>query len=207
MIYIFRVLPLIFIFASLFILAVLMGPTQKKEIDMKDHYKSAIFAGGCFWCMEPPYDKLDGVVGTISGYSGGHKDNPTYEEVTSGTTGHVEVLKVVYDPEKVTYQQLLDTFWPNVDPFDDGGQFCDRGETYVSAIFYGNDVEKKLAEASLKAVEKKLGKPVKTKIRKAETFWEAEDYHQDYYRRDPFRYKYYRSSCGRDQKLKEIWGE
>lgn len=141
---------------------------------------SAILAGGCFWCMEPPYDKTEGVISTTSGYSGGEQKDPTYEQVSSGRTGHFEVVKVEYDPSKVSYQQLLDIFWPNVDPFDAKGQFCDKGPQYRSAIFYGNEEEKTLAEASKKAAAEKLGKQVETLILPATTFYAAEDYHQNY---------------------------
>ena len=168
---------------------------------------TAIFAGGCFWCMEPPFDKLPGVLATTSGYTGGHKVNPTYQEVSAGDTGHVEAVRITYDPKQVSYEKLLEVFWRNVDPLDKGGQFCDRGNTYTSAIFYANDEQKKLAEESKTAIEKKLGKPVVTTIRPAATFYPAEDYHQDYYQKNPLRYKYYRYSCGRDQRLEEFWGK
>jgi len=166
----------------------------------------ATFAGGCFWCMEPPFDKLDGVVSTTSGYTGGHKANPTYEEVSSGTTGHLESMQVRYDPAKVSYEKLLEVFWHNIDPLDGGGQFCDRGTQYTTAIFYHDEQQKRLAEASKERVEKQLGKPVATVIRPAEEFYPAEDYHQDYYEKNPLRYKFYRLSCGRDHRLEQLWG-
>jgi peptide-methionine (S)-S-oxide reductase len=168
---------------------------------------TAVFAGGCFWCMEPPYDKLPGVVATTSGYSGGKKENPTYEQVSAGGTGHIEVVQVTYDPKQVSYEKLLEVFWYNVDPLDKGGQFCDRGSTYSTAIFYQNEDQKKLVDQSKVEIEKKLGKPVVTAIRPAETFYPAEDYHQDYYKKNPLRYKYYRHSCGRDQRLEQLWGK
>jgi peptide-methionine (S)-S-oxide reductase len=168
---------------------------------------TAVFAGGCFWCMEPPFDALGGVTATTSGYTGGTKQNPSYEEVSSGRTGHVEAIRIGYDPAQVSYQQLLDVFWRNIDPVDDGGQFCDRGAVYAAAIFYRDAEEKKLAEASKAAVEKRLGRPVVTAIRPAAAFYAAEEYHQDYYRKNPLRYKYYRYSCGRDQRLEEVWGK
>jgi len=168
---------------------------------------TAVFAGGCFWCMEPPYDKLPGVVATTSGYSGGQKLNPTYEQVSAGDTGHIEVIQVSYDPKQVSYQKLLEVFWRNVDPLDQGGQFCDRGNTYTTAIFYQNEEQKKLVEKSKMEIEKKLGKTVVTTIRPAATFYAAEDYHQDYYQKNPLRYKYYRYSCGRDQRLDQLWGK
>jgi peptide-methionine (S)-S-oxide reductase len=157
--------------------------------------------------MEPPYDELEGVESTISGYTGGHKTNPTYKEVSSGGTGHLEALQVRYDPSKVGYEKLLEVFWRNIDALDDGGQFCDRGEQYTTAIFYHDDEQKRLAEASKAAAEKELGKPIVTPIRPAAEYFPAEDYHQDYYEKNPLRYKFYRLSCGRDNRLKELWGE
>ena len=144
---------------------------------------------------------------TTSGYSGGQKLNPTYQEVSAGDTGHIEVIQVTYDPKQVSYEKLLEVFWHNVDPLDKGGQFCDRGNTYTTAIFYQSEEQKKLAEQSKAEIEKKLGKTVVTAIRPAVTFYAAEDYHQDYYQKNPLRYKYYRYSCGRDQRLEELWGK
>jgi peptide-methionine (S)-S-oxide reductase len=169
---------------------------------------SAIFAGGCFWCMEPPFDKLAGVISTTSGYTGGTKVNPTYEEVSAGRTGHTEAVKVVYDPAKVSYEKLLDVFWRNHDPLTADAQFCDHGNQYRAGIFYGNDEEKRLAEASKAALEKsgRFKKPIVTEITPATAFYPAEDYHQDYYVKNPVRYKFYRSRCGRDSRLQELWG-
>jgi peptide-methionine (S)-S-oxide reductase len=170
---------------------------------------SAIFAGGCFWCMEPPYDKLDGVVSTTSGYIGGSAANPTYEQVSAGGTGYAEAVRVVYDPAKVSYDQLVDVFWHNVDPTQADGQFCDHGDQYRTAIFYENDQQKQIAERSLAELEKNKpfeGKIV-TEIVPATMFYPAEDYHQDYYLKNPLRYKYYRWACGRDQRLTELWGD
>ncbi|MEP6702785.1 MAG: peptide-methionine (S)-S-oxide reductase MsrA [Betaproteobacteria bacterium] len=168
----------------------------------------AVFAGGCFWCMEPPYDKLDGVVATISGYTGGQKVNPTYHEVSAGTTGHAEAVQVEYDPKKVSYEKLLETYWINVDPTQKDGQFCDHGTQYRTAIFVADEAQKKAAEASKAGLMK--SKPFKgdivTEIVPASTFYPAEDYHQDYYLKNPVRYKFYRSGCGRDGRLKELWG-
>ena len=168
----------------------------------------ATFAGGCFWCMEPPYDKLDGVIATISGYIGGKKANPTYQEVTSGMTGHAEVVEVEYDPKKISYEKLLDVFWKNIDPTQKDAQFCDHGSQYRSGIFYHDADQKRLAEASKAALAK--NKPFKgeivTEVTPATTFYRAEDYHQDYYVKNPVRYKYYRTGCGRDARLKELWG-
>ena len=168
----------------------------------------AIFAGGCFWCMEPPYDKVEGVISTISGYTDGHKENPTYKEVSSGTTGHTEAIKITYDPKKVSYQQLLDIFWRNIDPVTPNRQFCDGGTQYRSGIYYLDDNQKNLAEKSKAAIENSgvLAKEIVTEIKAASTFYPAEEYHQDYYLKNPVRYKFYRYNCGRDQRLEEIWG-
>jgi peptide-methionine (S)-S-oxide reductase len=168
---------------------------------------TAVFAGGCFWCMEPPYDALPGVIATTSGYAGGQKANPTYEQVSAGDTGHIEVIQITYDPKQISYEKLLEVFWRNVDPLDKGGQFCDRGSTYTTAIFVHNQEERKLAEQSKVAAEKQLGKKIVTAIRPAATFYPAEEYHQDYYQKNPLRYKYYRYSCGRDQRLEHLWGK
>jgi len=167
----------------------------------------ATFAGGCFWCMEPPFDALPGVASTTSGYTGGHLDKPTYHQVSAGDTGHREAVQIVYDPAKVSYGKLLEVFWHNVDPLDKGGQFCDRGEQYTTAIFYHDDAQRAAAEASKAAIEKQLGKPVVTPILPAKPYFAAEDYHQDYYLKNELRYKFYRYSCGRDQRLKEVWGK
>jgi peptide-methionine (S)-S-oxide reductase len=169
---------------------------------------TAIFAGGCFWCMEHPFDVLDGVVSTTSGYTGGHVPSPTYEQVSSGTTGHAESVRVIYDPAKIGYDKLLDVYWHNVDPLDAGGQFCDRGNQYRTAIFYTTEEQRQLAEQSKAALESsgQLPKPIVTEIVAATAFYPAEDYHQDYYKTNPFRYKYYRFACGRDRRLEEVWG-
>ena len=169
----------------------------------------AIFAGGCFWCMEPPFDKLPGVTATISGYTGGSKVNPSYQEVSSGATGHAEAVQVIYDPKKVTYEKLLETFWVNVDPTVKDRQFCDSGNQYRTSIFYHDEAQRKAAEASKAALEK--SKPFKeaivTPIVMASAFYPAEDYHQDYYKKNPVRYQIYRSGCGRDARLKQLWGD
>ncbi|MBD3323714.1 peptide-methionine (S)-S-oxide reductase MsrA [candidate division KSB3 bacterium] len=168
----------------------------------------ATFAGGCFWCMEPPYDDLEGVVSTTSGYIGGHKDNPTYEEVSAGITGHAEAVEVLYDPSQVSYQELLDVFWRNIDPTVKDKQFCDHGDQYRTAIFYHNDEQKRLAEASKQAlIDSQRFDQVYTEIVPATTFYAAEEYHQDYYQKNPLRYKFYRHACGRDERLEELWGE
>lgn len=167
----------------------------------------ATFAGGCFWCMEPPFDKTDGVVSTTSGYTGGHVKNPSYEQVSSGGTGHAESLQVVYDPSKVSYEKLLEVYWHNVDPLTPNAQFCDHGEQYRTAIFFHDEEQKRLAEKTRAEVEKELGRKVVTEIVPAGPFYTAEEYHQDYYQKNPIRYKYYRTSCGRDRRLAEIWGD
>lgn len=166
----------------------------------------AIFAGGCFWCMEGPFDKLDGVISTTSGYTGGHTENPTYEETSSGKTGHYEAVEIEYDPAKVSYQKLLDVYWKNVDPFDARGQFCDKGPQYRAAIFTRNDEEKELANKSKIAIQEKLKNKatVVTEILPAKIFYAAEDYHQDYYVKNPIRYKYYRYACGRNERLEQV---
>jgi len=168
---------------------------------------TATFAGGCFWCMVPPFEKLPGVVSVTSGYTGGHTVNPTYEEVSAGGTGHVEAVQIIYDPKKIGYEKLLDVFWHNVDPLDASGQFCDRGSTYRSEIFYHGEEQKRLAEQSKAAVEKQLKRPVVTEIRPAGPFYAAEAYHQDYYKKNPLRYEFYRYTCGRDQRLEQLWGK
>lgn len=167
----------------------------------------ATFAGGCFWCMEPPYDELEGVTSTISGYIGGTKKDPTYEQVSAGTTGHTEAVQITYDPQKVSYEKLLEIFWRNIDPLTANAQFCDSGSQYRSGIFYHDEAQKKLAEASKKRIQTRFKQPVVTEITAASEFYPAEDYHQDYYKKNPIRYKIYRYGCGRDQRLKELWGD
>ncbi|HJQ59474.1 MAG TPA: peptide-methionine (S)-S-oxide reductase MsrA [Vineibacter sp.] len=168
----------------------------------------AIFAGGCFWCMEPPFDKLEGVSATISGYIGGRTANPTYEQVTSGSTGHYEAVRIEYDPARVTYERLLEVFWRNIDPLDPIGQFCDKGTQYLSAIFALDDRQRALAEASKAALEQsgKLPGSIVTRILPASTFYPAEAYHQDYYIKSPLKYGFYRRGCGRDARLERLWG-
>jgi peptide-methionine (S)-S-oxide reductase len=173
-----------------------------------DDRATAIFSGGCFWCMEPPFDKTNGVIATISGYIGGTLNHPTYEQVSAGGTGHAEAVKIVYDPSKVSYSELLHIFWRNVDPLRKDAQFCDTGHQYRSAIFYLDDEQKKLAEESKEELEKsgRFSQPVVTEIAKAGPFYPAEKYHQDYYVKNPNRYTFYRWSCGRDARLEQIWG-
>ncbi len=169
----------------------------------------ATFAGGCFWCMEPPFDALDGVISTTSGYTGGKQRDPSYEEVSSGNTGHVEAVQIVYDPHKVSYEKLLEVFWRNVDPTRNDGQFCDKGLQYRPAIFFHNEQQRSLAEKSKKEIEttKTFPEAVVTQIVRAVAFYPAEAYHQDYYRKNLLRYKFYRLGCQRDKRLKELWGD
>jgi peptide-methionine (S)-S-oxide reductase len=172
----------------------------------EDKLSVAIFAGGCFWCMEPPFDAIPGVISTVSGYTGGHTENPTYKEVSNGKTGHLEAVQVTYDPTKVSYDKLLEVFWHNIDPFDNDGQFCDKGEQYKSVIFYQDEQQKQLAEASKLEIKKRLlDKDVVTAIKPAGKFYPAEEYHQDYYLKSPTAYKFYRFTCGRDHRLGKIW--
>lgn len=172
-----------------------------------DNMKKSTFAGGCFWCIESDFEKVDGVVEVISGYTGGDTDNPTYEEVSSGTTSHLEAVQVIYDPEKVSYAALLDVFWRHVDPTDKGGQFVDRGPQYRTAVFYDTKEEKNLAESSKAALDRsgRFDKPIVTEIRKLGKFYDAEEYHQDYYKKSPVRYGLYRNNSGRDPFIQKVW--
>ncbi len=170
---------------------------------------NATFAGGCFWCMEPPFDKLEGVLSTTSGYTGGRTPNPSYAEVSAGGTDHAEAVKVAFDPSKISYEDLLEVFWRNIDPTTPDRQFCDIGDQYRTGIFYHGEAQRRLAEQSKKKLEAAgvLDRPIVTEITSAGVFWPAEEYHQDYYRKNPLRYKYYRYSCGRDRRLEELWGD
>jgi len=190
------------------IIMMLVTPTST-GLSSDAKYDLATFAGGCFWCMQPPFEKVNGVIEVIAGYTGGHKENPTYEEASSGTTGHVEAIQVKFDPSKVTYSQLLDVFWRQIDPTDGDGQFVDRGSQYRSVIFYHSEEQKMFAEQSKQALEKsgRFGKPIVTEIIKATKFYKAEEYHQDYYKKNPIRYKFYRFNSGRDQFLKKEWAD
>jgi peptide-methionine (S)-S-oxide reductase len=167
----------------------------------------ATFAGGCFWCMEQPFDRLDGVVSTTSGYTGGHVRKPSYEAVSSGGTGHAEAVQVVYDAARVSYDQLLYVFWRNIDPFDARGQFCDKGTPYRPAIFVHDEEQRRLAEASKRDLQARFKEPIVTEVVPATEFFPAEGYHQDYYKNNPARYRFYRFGCGRDGRLKQIWGK
>ena len=170
---------------------------------------TAVFAAGCFWCVEEAFDAADGVISTVSGYTGGRVANPTYEQVSAGGTGHAEVVQVVYDPAKISYGQLLNVFWRNVDPLTPNRQFCDRGDQYRSAIFYTSNEQRRLAEASKRQLQKsgRFKQPIVTEINRAAKFYPAEDYHQDYYTKNPLRYKFYKTSCGRARRLEELWGK
>jgi peptide methionine sulfoxide reductase msrA/msrB len=204
------------IVTALVLIAVFFGYQQVRSMEdkmeepmntMVEHARSAVFAGGCFWCTESDFEKVDGVLEAVSGYTGGSIENPTYKQVSAGGTGHVEAIKVVYDPDKVSYSQLLDVFWRHVDPTDAGGQFVDRGDQYRSVIFYGDEEERQMAETSKKALDAsgRFDRPVVTDILPLGTFYEAEDYHQDYHKKNSLRYKWYRSGSGRDKFLETTW--
>ena len=184
--------------------------SKNSKVDA-ENLSTAVFAGGCFWCMEKPFDELPGVVETTSGYTGGTVENPTYGQVSSGGTGHYEAMEVRYDPEQVSYDQLLDTFWVNIDPLDSLGQFCDKGDQYRSAIFYETPEQQQLAAESKATIAERLADQsdgaIATEILPAATFYDAEDYHQNYYQTHPIRYNLYRYGCGRDQRLVEVWGD
>ena len=188
------------------------GIAQKNsgnETKAAANHETAIFAGGCFWCVEADFDKIPGVVNTVSGYIGGEKKNPTYKEVSRGSTGHAEAVQITYDETKVSYEKLLDVFWHSVDPTTPDRQFCDKGNQYRTAIFYTDEEQRKLAEASKEALQRSrpFEEPVVTEITGAGEFYPAEQYHQDYYKKNPIRYKFYRYTCGRDQRLEELWGK
>jgi len=170
---------------------------------------TATFAGGCFWCVESDFDKVPGVVSTTSGYTGGQKKNPNYDEVSAGGTGHAEAVKIVYDPKKISYAELLNVFWNNIDPLDGQGQFCDKGDQYRAGIFYHNNEQKQLAEQSKAALEKsaRFKQPFATRIVLATQFYPAEEYHQDFHNKNPLRYNFYRFNCGRDARLEKLWGQ
>ena len=171
--------------------------------------ESVVLGGGCFWCIEADYEKLDGVVDVISGYAGGHVKNPSYKQVSTGRSGHIEVVKVTYDANKINYSQILDYFWRHIDPTRDDGQFCDAGPQYRPAIFYQDEAQKKLALASTNQIEqsKPFAQPLKVELIQATRFYPAEDYHQDYYKKNPIRYNFYRYNCGRDARIEQLWGE
>ena len=197
------------VLAALALTTMLRGlPATAAEAAAPRGTSVATFAGGCFWCMEPPFEKLDGVRSTTVGYTGGQKKDPTYEQVSAGGTGHTEAVQIVYDPRKITYERLLDVFWHNIDPVTANAQFCDRGDQYRTAIFYHDETQQQLAEASKRRLEesKRFDRPIATEIVPASKFYPAEEYHQKYQQKNPGRYQYYRWRCGRDQRLRELWG-
>jgi peptide-methionine (S)-S-oxide reductase len=193
---------------ALLAIALTFAGAGARADDPPDGVALATFAGGCFWCMEPPFDELEGVLATVSGYTGGHTENPTYEEVSAGGTGHLEAVQVRYDPARIDYERLLEVYWRNVDPTDAGGQFCDRGHSYTTAIFYHDARQRELALRSKAALAeaKRFEEPIVTPILPAVPFYPAEEYHQDYYLKNPLRYKLYRFGCGRDRRLEALWG-
>ncbi len=201
-----RIVTMFIILAGLF--AVALPVSDAATESGASPQEKAAFAGGCFWCMEHPFDELPGVISVTSGYTGGHKINPTYEEVSAGGTGHAESVQVIYDPKRISYEKLLDVYWHNIDPTTPNRQFCDAGNQYRTAIFYYTETQKRLAELSKKALEKSkpFKGPIVTEIVPAGVFYPAEEYHQHYYRKNPIRYRFYRQSCGRDKRLKELWG-
>ncbi|HUE86884.1 MAG TPA: peptide-methionine (S)-S-oxide reductase MsrA [Vicinamibacterales bacterium] len=192
----------------LLVVAPAAGPQMGKPQAAGTRYETATFAGGCFWCMEPPFDELPGVISTTSGYTGGHAKNPTYEQVTAGDTGHAEAVEIRYDPAKISYGQLLDVFWKNIDPLTPNRQFCDVGPQYRAAIFYHDEEQQRLANASKRALAQsgRFKAPIVTEIVAAAPFYKAEEYHQDYYKKNPIRFNYYKFACGRARRLAELWG-
>ena len=193
-------------------LFLIQNPTTAGELKVSignseslSNYKKAYFAGGCFWCMEETFDKFDGIIKSISGYSGGHLKNPTYKDVIYKDTGHVETIEITYDPKKISYNKLLDIFWKNIDPFDKNGQFCDKGKSYRSVIFFENDQQERIIKKSILNIEKKFDAKIVTLLWKFEMFYKAEDYHQDYYQKNFLRYLTYKKACQREETLKKIW--
>ncbi len=195
-------------YVSLFVLLLLASSGMAAQSTPAGRTETAIFAGGCFWCVEADFDKMPGVIATESGYAGGKLQNPTYQQVSAGGTGHAEAVRVTYDPDKVSYEKLLDFFWHHVDPTVKDRQFCDVGNQYRTAIFYQDDAQRDAVQGSKAALEKsgRLAQ-IFTEIAMASLFYPAEEYHQDYYKKNPIRYKFYRTSCGRDQRVEEVWGK
>jgi peptide-methionine (S)-S-oxide reductase len=189
---------------SLWVALAASAPAQQNEAPRT---AIATFAGGCFWCVEADFDKVAGVISTTSGYTGGRTANPSYEEVSRGGSGHAEAVEIVYDPVKVSFEKLLDVFWHNIDPLAKNRQFCDHGDQYRTAIFYHDDKQRSLAQASKAAAQERLKQPIQTEITAAGPFYKAEEYHQDYYVKNPIRYKFYRFNCARDARLEELWGK
>ena len=188
-----KILPIIFFFIS------------STGFANSPNFQKAYFAGGCFWCMEESFDQVEGVISTISGYSGGHLKNPTYQDVIYKDTGHVEAIEITYNPKKVSYEELLDIYWKNIDPFDSEGQFCDKGKSYRSVIFFQTQLEKEFINKSFKALEKSFNNKIVTLVWRFEKFYPAEDYHQDYYEKNFIRYLMYKKGCKREETLKKIW--
>jgi peptide-methionine (S)-S-oxide reductase len=189
------------------VLAMVLNPSDAGEAAPAPKHATAVFAGGCFWCTEADFDKIPGVVSTVSGYTGGRVVNPTYEQVSGGGTGHIEAVQVVYDPSKVSYNRLVARFFRTIDPLDGGGQFCDRGDQYRSAIFVADAAQRRIAEATRARAAALLKKPIATQVLPGARFYPAEGYHQDYYKKNAVKYKYYRWRCGREARLTQIWGK
>ena len=200
---------LIALFAAVMLPGAVAAEQSMTNTPAPSRYETAIFAGGCFWCVEADFDAMAGVVKTVSGYTGGHTQKPTYQETSAGGTGHAESVEVTFDPAKTSYKELVERFWRRIDPTTLNSQFCDSGDQYRTAIFYNSPVQKKIAEQSKRELEKTkpFKEPIVTEITQATTFYPAEDYHQDYHNKNPVRYKFYRYNCGRDRRLKELWGE
>ena len=191
---------------AMFSLSAYSEPDQAKATSTQT--ETALLAGGCYWCIEADFEKLEGVKEAISGFAGGHTENPTYKQVSAGGTGHIEVVEVIYDPKVINYSQILDYFWKHIDPTRDDGQFCDNGPSYRPAIFY-TEAQKDLTIASKENIEKTkpFSDPIKVELIEASTFYAAEDYHQDYFKKNPIRYRYYRHGCGRDKRVEQLWGQ
>lgn len=192
-----------------FVICTLIVMSHESSAHDRSQHAKATFAGGCFWCMEEAFENVEGVVSVVSGYAGGQVENPTYEEVSAGGTGHTESIEVTYDPSKVTYEDLLDVFWRNVDPTTPNAQFCDHGSQYRTAIFYHNETQKQLIDESRERLDasKTFPESIVTEVLPASAFYIAEDYHQDFYTKNPIRYKYYKWNCGRTRRLEQLWGK
>jgi peptide-methionine (S)-S-oxide reductase len=203
----FRLETIRLLIAAWMVVAPMAAPASERVATPEGRLEVATFAGGCFWCMVPPFDKLKGVASVFSGYTGGQVKDPTYQQVSAGGTGHAEAIQIEYDPRQISYDQLLEVFWRNIDPIAVNRQFCDFGDQYRSEIFYHDEAQKRSAEASKAALEKsgRFNEPIATRITAAAPFYKAEEYHQDFYKKSPIRYKYYRFLCGRDRRLADLW--
>jgi peptide-methionine (S)-S-oxide reductase len=199
-------MPRLHFTAALVLASIACGPAETAPKAEHGRVAAAVFAGGCFWCTEADFEKLPGVLSAVSGYTGGGTRNPSYKQVTAGGTGHYEAVRITYDPARISYEQLVRHYFRTVDPTDAGGQFCDRGDSYRTAIFAIGPTQRQAAEAERARVARTLGTKVVTPVLAAGRFWHAEDYHQDYYKKNPVRYGYYRSRCGRDDRLRTVWG-